>query len=159
MSGDISRETLGDATEGVPGKLIYTAFLGVMLCALGVYGGLYLLHGATTWMRVAGGISVLVVSLAVAASFVALLTGAAWALLVCRVFLLLAVVVLAAALAGALTVTLRSPEWNPPGAKFWRVLLETALTPTVLLPLVGLAVTGVMTWSLFSRTARRFFSR
>ncbi|HUW57819.1 MAG TPA: hypothetical protein VMZ92_14355 [Planctomycetota bacterium] len=159
MSGDISRETLGDATEGVPGKLIYTAFLGVTLCAFGIYGGLYLLHGATGWLRVTGGILVLVVSVGVAASFVALLTGAAWALVVCRVFLVLAVAALAAGLAWALTLVVRSPEWNPSGAKLWRVLLETTLDPTVLMPLAGLTLTVVMTCFLFGRNTKRFFSR
>ena len=159
MSGDISRETVGDATEGVPWQIIYTAFLGVTLCAFGIYAGMYLLHGAPGWKEIVGGVAVLVISLGVAASFVALFTGAGWALIVCRTFVFLTVLALAADLGYVVVVVVRSPEWQAPDAKLWRLILDMALNPTVLTPLAGVLVTAAMLWFLSGRTAKRFFSR
>ncbi len=159
MSGDISRESVGDATDGVPWQIIYTAFLGVTLCAFGIYAGMYLLHGAPGWKEIVFGIAVLVISLGVAASFVALLAGAGWALIVCRTFVILTFLALAADVVYAVVLVVRSPEWQVPDAKLWRLILTMALDPAVLMPLVGVLVTAAMLWFLFGRTAKRFFSR
>ena len=159
MSGDISRESVGDATEGVPWQIIYTSFLGVTLCAFGIYAGMYLLHGTPGWKEIVLGVAVLVISLGVAASFVALLTGAGWALIVCRTFVILAVLALAVEVVYAVVRVVRSPEWQAPEAKLWRLVLDVTLEPTVLTPLVGVLVTAGMLWFLFGRPAKRFFSR
>jgi len=159
MSGDLSRETTGDATEGLPWQVIYAAFLGVGVCAMGILGAAYLLHSASGWLDVALGVAALAGVLGLGTAFVALLAGASWALMTCRVFLSAASVLAVAGLAWGSVAAARTTDWHVPTRDLWRSALEMLFQPWFLVPAVAVGFSAVMLWFLFGRASKRFFSR
>ena len=159
MPGDLSRETTGDATEGLPWQIIYAAFLGVGVCAMGILGAAYLLHSASGRWGVAVGVAALVAALGVGTAFVALLAGASWALMTCRAFMSAASVLAAAGLVWGTIAAARATDWNVPPMDLWRSALEMLFQPRFLVPTAAAGLCAVMLWFLFGRTSKRFFSR
>ena len=159
MSGDLSRETTGDATEGLPWQIIYAAFLGVGVCAMGILGAAYLLHTASGRWGVAVGVAALAAVLGLGTAFVALLAGASWALMTCRVFMSGAGVLAAAGLVWGTVASARDTDWHVPLRDLWRSALEMVFQPRFLVPAAAVAFSVVMLWFLFGRASKRFFSR
>jgi hypothetical protein len=158
MPDDLEPHADGETTEGVPWQIIYASFLGVMLSACGIYGGMYLIRGRTGWVSLSGGVLTLAVSAAVGAAFVMLIAGFRPALAVCRVFVLLCVAGAVTALGWTVRMARQTASADLPGATAWRLTLEVLLAPGVLASLTGLGLCVVMLWFLFGRTGTRFFS-
>jgi hypothetical protein len=95
------------AGDGTPWQVIYAGFMGLALCAFGLFGGIYLLNTRDELILRVGGIASIVLALGVGASCTALLTGARWSLLVCRIFALAALVGLAAGIVGEIFTWVR----------------------------------------------------
>jgi hypothetical protein len=159
MSSDLSRETKGDATGGIPWQIIYAAFLGETLCGFGIYGGLYLLGAKFGWMGRAGGVLTLVVAIALGVAFAALMTGAVWAQVTCRTFAIVSAAAFLAVLARAFFAAGHSLGWKFLDSRTWWLMSDMLFDPTVLLALGGVGVSLAMIWFLSGHISRRFFSR
>jgi len=159
MSSDLSRETKGDAAQGLPWQIIYASFLGQTLCAFAVFGAFWLLGAKFGWMGLAGGLVALLVALALGVAFVALLTGARWALSVTRVFALASALVFLAFLARAFLLAGHALQWKLLDSRTWWLLSDMFFDPATVLTLAGAAVSVVMSFFLFGAVARRFFGR
>jgi hypothetical protein len=107
---------------------------------------------------IAGGVAGLVATLAMGVAFIALMTGAAWALRVCRVFAAAAPIVSAAGLARGLRIAAESTEWRLPAGRVFELLLETVLELHVMLPLGSFLLCILIAWFLFGTASRRFFN-
>ena len=145
------------STEGLPWQVVYSAFLGVLLCALGFYGGLYLwgLDGGSAAL----GVGLIVASVGLAACFVALLTGASWALSVCRITTMAAMAIMLANLAWRLVEVPSRPEWRLPGARALSLFVDALFEPHALMLLAGLAACACLLCLLLGPTVRRFCGR
>ena len=78
--------------DGTPWQVIYAGFMGLTLCAFGLFGGVYLLNTIKGLVLRIGGGAAVILALGIGVSCTALLTGARWSLYVCRGFALVALV-------------------------------------------------------------------
>jgi hypothetical protein len=159
MSSDLSRETKGDAAQGIPWQIIYASFLGETLCAFSLYGAFWLLGAKLGWMGLVGGLAALLVAVALGVAFAALLTGARWAVSVARVFALASALVFLVLLARAFLLAGHSLAWKFLDTRTWWLLSDMLFDPPTVLTLGGGFVTAAMTCFLFGDTSRRFFGR
>ena len=141
--------------EGLPWQVVYSAFIGVLLSSLGFYGGLYLARAENA----VPGVALIVASVGLAGCFVALLTGARWALSITRIATMSAMAVMLANLAWLLVEDTRRPEWNLPGARAWALLTDALFQPLALMLLAGLAACTFLLCLLLGPTLRRFCAR
>ena len=158
MSDERRSSVCGSVREGLPWQIIYASFLGVTLCSSGVYGGFYLASGRYGTPGVAAGTGAILVALAIAAAFVALMMGLRWAFLVCRIVVPLFGVAFLSLLVWGLVGTVRSIDWSLSGTSFWRGALDVASDVRVCVPLCGAVLCGAVLLLLFGRAARRFFA-
>jgi len=160
MPSDLpSRDSRADAGEGVPWQIIYAAFLGVMFCSFGIYGGMYLANADLGPGGTAGGAGVILVSLALATCYGALMTGVWWSIVVCRISMPLFAAASLVACVWGLIDALAGVTWYLSVSSIWRELVTLAFSPQVTLPLAAAGVSGTMTWFLFGRVSKRFFDR
>jgi hypothetical protein len=92
------------SVAGIPWQIIYTAFMGLAICALGIFCGLALMNAPGDWKVTLAGVAVIVLALVMGISSGAMLAGASWGLWPFRILVALGLVGLAFRLAQAIDV-------------------------------------------------------
>jgi hypothetical protein len=133
MSSDLPRETKGDAPQGIPWQIIYASFLGETLCGFAIYGGIYLVGAKLGWMARTGGVLGLVAAAGLGVAFAALMTGAVWALVICRTVSVLSAGTFLAILAKAFLAAGYSLGWKFLDSRTWWLMSDMLFDPKVLL--------------------------
>ena len=158
MPDETPRAHWDEKPAGLPWQVIYAAFTGVLLAALLFYGGL-IVWGRGGAQSAGAGIAIVVASAALGACFVALITGASWALTATRISTMAAAAAMLARVAFQLYAAAQSREWTLPGARRMALLADAAFQPDALMPLVGLAACAFLLCLLLGPTVRRFCGR
>jgi len=153
------RDLKPNVHEGVPWQIIYASFLGVTLCAFGIYGGMALLNADLGWAGALGGVTGIIVAIGVATAYVALMTAVSWSIIVCRITMPLFAAGALAAFVWAVVHVVRSVSWRLSAASIVRQLIDVAFSPHFLVPLAALGICAAMVYFLFGDASRRFFDR
>ncbi len=145
--------------DNLPGQIIYAAFMGIMLCLFGGYGSVSLVTGGSSPGWVTLGVVALVVCIGMAVAYAALLVRAVWAARISRMFTIVLLFGLAAALIIGLVNVISAEETSLLDDTLIDRMLNVLLSTPVLLPLIGILIAGAILRLLMGKTSLRFFGQ